>query len=555
MSWSGAGAAAGGIGLSRFFGVIRSVLITNVLGIGLVGDAFAAAQRIPNILQNLFGEGALSAAFVPEYSRLADTDPDRAGKLAGGVASFLVCLVTFLTAIGFLAAEPITRAVAWGFTGDRFDLTVRLVRIILLSAGVLVMSAWCLALLNSHRRFFLGYAAPVVWNLAQISVLVTIAVSEIRDPSSAEMLAWALVIGSVLQVVIQVPSVLRENPQIRMTLFWKDQSTVLVLKRFLPAVLGRGALQFSSFIDLALASLLSLGAASSLAAAQTLYLLPVALIATSIVAAELPELSRSQDVATISRRLSERLLQMLWLVGPILVLYFAVGPQIADALFNLGGFRVRIAPDDLMVIGLTLSAYSLGLPALMSSRLLQSVCFSSGDTRTPARIAVKRVLVSLMAGAILMFQFEQVLVLGQTLTGFGDWNFVWGPLPEPLRNSSNLPARLGPVGLALGSAIGAWVEFWMLRNHVVSGWGLKRLTEASLWKHVLPTLFALGAALALGQLKIEQPLIQVSLIGVGILGVHLATSAILGTPSLSQLVSNFQTTQPNPNSQEDEKSL
>ena len=130
MRWSGAGAAAGGIGLSRFFGVIRSVLITNVLGIGLVGDAFAAAQRIPNILQNLFGEGALSAAFVPEYSRLADTDQGRAGKLAGGVASFLLCLVAFLTAIGFLAAEPITRAVAWGFTGDRFDLTVRLVRVI-----------------------------------------------------------------------------------------------------------------------------------------------------------------------------------------------------------------------------------------------------------------------------------------------------------------------------------------------------------------------------------------------------------------------------------------
>ena len=545
MRWSGAGAAAGGIGLARFFGVLRSVLITNVLGIGLVGDAFAAAQRIPNILQNLFGEGALSAAFVPEYSRLADTDPSRAGKLAGGVASFLLCLVAFLTAIGFLAAEPITRAVAWGFTGERFDLTVRLVRIILLGAGVLVMSAWCLALLNSHRRFFLGYAAPVVWNLAQISVLITIAVSEIRDASSAETLAWALVIGSVLQVLIQVPSVLRENSQIRMTLFWKDDSTLLVLKRFVPAVLGRGALQFSSFIDLALASLLSLGAASSLAAAQTLYLLPVALIATSIVAAELPELSRSEDVAAISERLSRRLLQMLWLVGPILALYLAAGPQIADALFNLGGFRVRIAPDDLTVIGLTLGAYSLGLPALMSSRLLQSVCFSSGDTRTPARIAVKRVLVSLIASAILMFQFEQVLVLGQNMIGFGDWTFVWGPLPELPRNASTLPARLGPVGLALGSAIGAWVEFWMLRKHVVSGLGLKRLTESSLWKHLLPALSAFGAAVALRQLRIEQPLVQVSLTGLAVLGVHFATSAILGTPSFSRLLSNFRATQPN----------
>jgi len=555
MKWSGAGAAASGIGLSRLFGVVRSVLITNILGIGLVGDAFAAAQRIPNILQNLFGEGALSAAFVPEYSRLADTDPDKAGKLAGGVASFLICLVAFLTAVGFLAAEPITRAVAWGFTGDRFELTVRLVRIILLGAGVLVMSAWCLALLNSHRRFFLGYAAPVVWNLTQISVLITLAVSEIQNNSSAEMLAWALVIGSVLQVLVQVPSVLRENPRIRLNVSWKDRSTALVLKRFLPAVLGRGALQFSSFIDLALASLLSLGAASSLAAAQTLYLLPVALIATSIVAVELPELSRSEDMAVISERLSTRLLQMLWLAGPILALYFAAGPQIADALFNLGGFRIRIAPDDLTVIGLTLGAYAIGLPALMSSRLLQSVCFSSGDTRTPARIAISRVLVSLIAGTVLMFQFEQVLVLGQTMIGFGDWNFVWGPLSETTRNSSNLPARLGPVGLALGSAIGAWVEFWMLRRHIVSDWGLKRLTTSSLWRYVVPTLFALGAAVALRQLKIEQPLTQVALIGVGTLAVHLATSAILGTPSLSQLVSNFRAAQSNSNSRQDEKSL
>ena len=95
MKISKVGAAASGISLSRFSGLIRSVLITNVLGIGLVGDAFAAAQRIPNILQNLFGEGALSAAFVPEYSRISDDDPDQAGRLAGGVASFLICPVSY----------------------------------------------------------------------------------------------------------------------------------------------------------------------------------------------------------------------------------------------------------------------------------------------------------------------------------------------------------------------------------------------------------------------------------------------------------------------------
>jgi len=328
-----------------------------------------------------------------------------------------------------------------------------------------------------------------------------------------------------------------------------------VLKRFFPAILGRGALQLSSFIDLALASLLSLGAASSLAAAQTLYLLPVALIATSVVAAELPELSRSNDVTAMRNRLSRRLLQMLWLVGPILAMYIAAGPQIADALFNLGGFRVRITPDDLTVIGLTLAAYALGLPALMASRLLQSVCFSSGDTKTPAQIATTRVLISLISGAVLMFQFEQILVLGQSVVGFGDLNLAWGPLSEATRHSSNLPARLGPVGLALGSAIGAWFEFWMLRKRVVSSWSLKRLTNSSLWRHILPTLFAFVTAVALRQLKIEQPLVQVCLIGVGVLIVHFGISGIFGTPSQSQLVSDLRITRSKSNSEEDEKSL
>ena len=162
MSRFKAGAAAGGIALSRLSGLFRSVLVTNVLGIGLIGDAFAAAQRIPNILQNLLGEGALSAAFVPEYSRLVDEDKEKAGEVAGSFLSFLICLVACITGVAFLAAKPITRIIAWGFTGERFDLTVQLVRIILVGTSVLVMSAWCLSLLNSHRRFFL-IALPDLW--------------------------------------------------------------------------------------------------------------------------------------------------------------------------------------------------------------------------------------------------------------------------------------------------------------------------------------------------------------------------------------------------------
>ena len=555
MRRSGPGVAAAGIGLSRFSGVARSVLVTNILGIGLIGDAFAAAQRVPNILQNLFGEGALSAAFVPEYSRLLESDPKEAGKLAGGILSFLLCLVAGLTAVAFLATEPITRSIAWGFTGERFDLTVQLVRIIILGTAVLVMSAWCLAILNSHGRFFLGYAAPVAWNICQIIVLIVLAISEVTGSTAAEALAWALVIGSLIQVLIQIPTVLRGNRNIRFNLLWKEPSTALVLRRFVPAVAGRGALQLSSFMDLALASLLSIGAASALAAAQAIYLLPVALIATSIVAVELPELSRSPDTATIHGRVNKRLLQMLWLVGPILALYFAAGAPIADFLFNLGGLRNSIDPGDLTVIGFALGAYALGLPALLSSRLLQSVCFSTGDTTTPSRIALARVLLSAGLGLVLMFQFEQVVVINQTLVGFGDWNFVWGPLPDAARNAQQLPPRLGPVGLALGSAIGAWFEFWWLRKHVLNEWSIERLTKSGLWKHTVPALIALGTALALRELRIEQALIQVSFLAVAVVAIHVTVSSILQTESYSHLVSGLSIRRPKTKSKQEEESL
>jgi hypothetical protein len=141
---------------------------------------------------------------------------------------------------------------------------------------------------------------------------------------------------------------------------------------------------------------------------------------------------------------------------------------------------------------------------------------------------------------VLMFQFEQILVVDQRLVGFGDGNFVWGPLSDSVRNAAHLPARLGPVGLALGSAVGAWIEFWQLRKQVLNRWHLNGLTQSGFSKHTLPALAAFGAAVALNRLKIDQALLRVSLVGVGVLIVHLVTSLLLGTRALSELVSGLR---------------
>ena len=173
---SGAAHVGAGILLSRLSGLAREIATSRMLGLGLAADAFRAALRIPNLLQNLLGEGVLSASFIPVYSRLLDHDEEEAGRVAGAIAGLMAAATAVLVFGGIVAAEPLTLLLTPGFADDpeKLDLTVDLVRIMFPGVGVLVLSAWCLAILNSHRRFFLSYVAPVLWNLAQVAIVVAV---------------------------------------------------------------------------------------------------------------------------------------------------------------------------------------------------------------------------------------------------------------------------------------------------------------------------------------------------------------------------------------------
>jgi len=148
---------ASGILLSRLAGLIRQTMMARYLGAGMAADAFNAAFRIPNMLQNLFGEGVLSASFIPEYAGLLGKgDEKEATRLAGAVAGMLALTASIIVALGVLTAPWLVAIIANGFTGEKRDLTVLLTRILFPGAGFLVFSAWCLGILNSHRRFFMS---------------------------------------------------------------------------------------------------------------------------------------------------------------------------------------------------------------------------------------------------------------------------------------------------------------------------------------------------------------------------------------------------------------
>lgn len=487
--------ASAGILLSRMSGLLREVAMAGFLGNFGSADAFRAATRIPNLLQNLLGEGTLSAAFIPVYAKLLGEDePDEARKVADATFGLLVALTGVLVFAGIAFAAPLTAVLAPGFEGERYDLTVDLVQITTIGIGFLVLSAWCLGVLNAHRRFFLSYVAPVVWNASQILAIVAAGWLAFTDQDVARALAWGMTVGGLLQFAVQLPAVIRSSGRIRPSLDVRNPSVRRVLTRFGPAVLGRGVVAISSYLELVFASFLAVGAVSALSIAQVLYILPISLFALAISAAELPELARAGGDA-VAERLVPALRRMLFFVFLSLVVYLFGGRMVVGILFQRG----RFGTDDTTLVWAILAAYCLGLLAVCTSRLLQNTLFALGDTKGPAVIVLVRSVIGGIVTVVLMFQLDNLMV---TASGISGWDLLPGavaPLPEAIREDDTLPLRMGAVGIALGAVVGNWIEYVLLRRRLRATVGhIPRITP--LLRPLLPAAGAAAAWCLLGSL-------------------------------------------------------
>jgi len=483
---------ATGILLSRLAGLVRERVIAHYLGVSLAAEAFRAAMRIPNLLQNLLGEGVLSASFVPVYARLVDEDEERAGRVAGAVAGLLTALVALLVLVGFLLARPLVLILTPGFAGEKLELTVTLTRISFGGVGFLVLSAWCIGVLNSHRRFFLSYVAPVIWNAAMITAVVAAALTGAGASDLATALAWGAVAGGVLQVSVQLPGVLRVTRGLRPSLSWRLPEVRTVMRRLAPAVTGRGSVQLLANFDLVLASLLGLGAVAALGYAQIFYVLPISLFGMSVAAAELPELSRrADDLDDLRDRVNNSLDRVAFYVVPVAVAYFVAGDLIVGLLLQTG----RFDSDATTLVWMIIAAYSIGLVAATSSRVLQSALYALGDTRTPALASVARFATAAALGAALMFQFDRLRLTDAGIAGMGSLPAPLTPLPEAVRAVGG-DLRLGAVGLALASGASAWLERAWLSRRLRQAVGRLRADPDTLGRIVLAAVAAGAVAVA-----------------------------------------------------------
>lgn len=432
---------AAGIFLSRLLGLLRQSLIARYLGAGLVADAFNGAFRLTNFLQNLFGEGALSASFIPVYANaLARGEEEEADRIAGAVGAILALVVAVIVLLGILAAPLVVQLVVGGFTGDKLALTIRLTRILFPGAGVFVLSAWCLGILNSHRRFFLSYVAPVFWNVAMIAALVGFGPRR-GEVDLSVILAWASVLGALLQMGIQLPSVFRllEHPKFRFDIGFPPVREAV--RNFLPAFVSRGVVQLSGFIDIWLASHIPVdGVVTLLQNAQTIYVLPISLFGMSVSAAELPEMSRDTGTGAaaferLRARLNGALPRVAFFVVPSAVGFLVLGEAISGVLLQHGKFT-RV---DSIRTWAILGGSAVGLVASALGRLYSSTFYALRDTKTPLRYAIARVTLTALLGYLFAF-----------------------PLPRML----GLPAWTGAVGLTASAGIAGWVEFLLLRRGI-----------------------------------------------------------------------------------------
>ena len=190
-----------GILLSRVTGLIRSQVFAHFFGSLPEADAVQAAFRIPNLLQNVFGEGAMSASFIPVYAGLlAKGDDKEADRVAGAIAALLALVVAVIVLLGVLATPLLIDLIAPGFEGERRALTITLVRIFFPGAGFLALSAWCLGVLNSHHKFLLSYASPALYNAVIVATLIAFG-RRVGIDHLAVLFAWGSVVASAAQQV------------------------------------------------------------------------------------------------------------------------------------------------------------------------------------------------------------------------------------------------------------------------------------------------------------------------------------------------------------------
>src|SRR5262249_27100862 len=426
--------------LSRLLGLVREQVMATLFGAGFATDAFNVAFRIPNLLRDLFAEGALSAAFVPtftEYDR--KRAPGEAGELGRQVFLRLGVVIVGVCALGFAFMPWIVRAFAPGFSAvpGKIDLTVQLSRWMLPFLPAVAFAAVAAGMLNARHLFVAPALAPALLNLAMIAggvSLIPVCVHLGWPPITA--MAWGVLLGGIGQFAVQLPALHGQGFRFGLRLRWGHPGVGRVAWLMLPATLGLAATQINLLVSTLIASFLPQGSVSWLWYAFRLMQLPIGVFGVALATVTLPTLSRAavdKNMEELKTTLSAAMRLVMLLTIPAALWMAVEAHPIVALLYQHGRFRL----SDTQMTALALICYCVGLPAYAAVRVLVPTFYALGDTRTPVRASLLAVLVNLALNLALM---KPLAHLGLALSTSATALLNLGQLTWYLRR------RVGPLG-------------------------------------------------------------------------------------------------------------
>ncbi|MCM2278786.1 MAG: murein biosynthesis integral membrane protein MurJ [Oligoflexia bacterium] len=423
--------------LSRILGLVREQVFAILFGAGNVMDAFIVAFRIPNLLRDLFAEGAMSASFVPTFTRARIEEGDRrAWRLAGLVFRVLFVTVGTLALLGILFAPELVGWYAGAFkqVPGKFELTVRMTRIMFPFFPLVALAAAFMGILNACGIFFLPALASALFNLASIIAGVSATLLLFRYGGEwgiqpIEGMAFGVLVGGLVQAFCQLPALYRAGYRWQARLqgepVWqRDPALRRMLWMMLPGTVGLAATQVNILVNTILATSQGPGAASWLSYAFRLMQFPIGIFGVSLAAAVLPRVSRQwveKDWSGVSETLSRSLRQVLAINLPASAGLAFLGYPIVELIFQYGRFQA----SDTARTALALAMYSMGLTAYSGVKVLVPACYAMGNARIPVISSV--------------FTVVATVILNLAIVG-----------------------SLGYWGLALGTSVGALLNFAFL---------------------------------------------------------------------------------------------
>lgn len=459
---------------SRLLGFIRDLLIASLFGTAAQAQAFVVAFRLPNLLRDLVAEGAVTSAVVPVLSWYrAKADQGGFWRLSHALLARLSVLLCALTLVGVVGAPPIVRLIAPGFAADpeKFALTVRLTRILFPLILLVGLWAYFMGLLNSLRHFAMPALGSAILNLAMIASCLWFVP---RVTPGVVALAVGVLIGGVLQLAVQIPVAMRLGFRVRWR--WSHAGSGQVLRLLGPRTLGAAAYQANVFIHTALASLASVvgeGAVAALYFANRLVQLPLALFGVASAQASLPMLAEhaAQDEMDAFGSTTLSVIRMVaFVILPASAGLIALSLPITAGLFERGAFDRHST----VMTTQALSAYSLGLLAYASSKVLSGAFYALRDTWTPVTLAIEAVVVNVVLSLALMWPFQIIgLALAASIASWlNAYRLIRGlerrlerplmaPLVRPLSRMATASALMG---------VGCWAA-WTHGLSAIPSWG------------------------------------------------------------------------------------